>query len=286
MFHGGVLLVSTPHHTWCACSPRVSDSQVREDPWGMFVVHLWYCACVSWAPVKGVQVVKHAIPIANSCPRWHPFHTLGLSSTTPWDSCGWRNTGACSRGFQQAPVSWLLNSVAAAWGLFHNLDSRPLWGLHCKHFERSAEMCLFSFLNMGQLWLGGATLFVSIRVGVLLRRSCHRTLLWCKAGNKKLLPIAYERSNGPVRVVQKHGQECIISRLATRNQVGRHGLYPGHYSGIFVAPRMHETQKPSISQGLYPSLLLALSASTTSTYTSLSVSQESYPRPQLLKASV
>ena len=27
------------------------------------------CVCVSWSPVKGVQVVRHAIPIANSCPR-------------------------------------------------------------------------------------------------------------------------------------------------------------------------------------------------------------------------
>ncbi len=27
------------------------------------------CVCVSWSPVKGVQVVKHAIPIANSCPH-------------------------------------------------------------------------------------------------------------------------------------------------------------------------------------------------------------------------
>jgi hypothetical protein len=26
------------------------------------------CVCVSWSPVKWVQVVKHAIPIANSCP--------------------------------------------------------------------------------------------------------------------------------------------------------------------------------------------------------------------------
>jgi hypothetical protein len=50
--------------------------------------------------------------------------------------------------------------------------------------------------------------------------------------------------------------------------------------------RMHETQKPSISQGLYPILLLALLALTTSTYTSLGVSQDSNPRPQLLKASV
>ncbi len=176
--------------------------------------------------------------------------------------------------------------MATAWGLFHNLYSHPLWGLHHKHFKRSADMYLFSFLKMGQLWPGGVTLFVSVRVGVLLRRSCHCTLLRCKAGNGKLLPIAYERYNGPVRVMQKHGHQCIISGLATHNQVGRHGLYPGHYSEIFITPRTHEMQKPSISQGLYPILLLALSALTTSAYTSLGVSQESYPWPQLLKASV
>jgi hypothetical protein len=34
--------------------------------------------------------------------------------------------GACSRGFQRATVFWFLDSVATAWGLFHNLDSRPL----------------------------------------------------------------------------------------------------------------------------------------------------------------
>ncbi len=50
--------------------------------------------------------------------------------------------------------------------------------------------------------------------------------------------------------------------------------------------RTHETQKPSVSQGLYPILLLALSALTTSACTSLSVSQDSNPQPQLLKASV
>jgi hypothetical protein len=48
----------------------------------------------------------------------------------------------------------------------------------------------------------------------------------------------------------------------------------------------HKTQKPSVSKGLYPILLLALLALTTSAYTSLGVSQDSNPQPQLLKASV
>jgi hypothetical protein len=33
--------------------------------------------------------------------------------------------------------------------------------------------------------------------------------------------------------VQKHGHKYTIS---ARNQVGRHGLYFGHYSRVFVAP--------------------------------------------------
>jgi hypothetical protein len=50
--------------------------------------------------------------------------------------------------------------------------------------------------------------------------------------------------------------------------------------------QMHKTQKPSVSQGLYPILLLALSALTTSAYASLGVFQDLNPQPQLLKASV
>jgi hypothetical protein len=57
------------------------------------------------------------------------------------------------------------------------------------------------------------------------------------------------------------------------------GTTPG-YSSL---PRMHEMQKPSVSQGLYPILLLALSALMTSAYTSLGVSQDLNPQPQLLK---
>jgi hypothetical protein len=41
------------------------------------------------------------------------------------------------------------------------------------------------------------------------------------------------RFNGFVQVVQKHGHESTISK---HHQVGRHGLYSGHYSGVFVAP--------------------------------------------------
>jgi hypothetical protein len=64
------------------------------------------------------------------------------------------------------------------------------------------------------------------------------------------------------------------------------GCTPGTTPGYSLLPRMHKTQKPSISQGLYQILLLALLASTTSTYTSLGASQDSNSQHQLLKASV
>jgi hypothetical protein len=64
------------------------------------------------------------------------------------------------------------------------------------------------------------------------------------------------------------------------------GCTPGTTPGYSSLPRTHKTQKPSVSQGLYPILLLAVLALTTSAYTSLSVSQNLNPQRQLLKASV
>jgi hypothetical protein len=64
------------------------------------------------------------------------------------------------------------------------------------------------------------------------------------------------------------------------------GCTPGTTPEYLSPLQMHEMQRPSVSQGLYPILLLALLASTTSAYTSLSVSQDSNSPPQLLKVSV
>jgi hypothetical protein len=64
------------------------------------------------------------------------------------------------------------------------------------------------------------------------------------------------------------------------------GCTPGTTPEYLSLLQTHETQKPSISQGLYPILLLALLALMASVYTCLCVSQDSNPQPQLLKASV
>jgi hypothetical protein len=64
------------------------------------------------------------------------------------------------------------------------------------------------------------------------------------------------------------------------------GCIPGTTPGYLLLLQMHEMQNPSVRQGLYPILLLALLALVTSAYTSLGVSQDSNPQRQLLKASV
>ncbi len=64
------------------------------------------------------------------------------------------------------------------------------------------------------------------------------------------------------------------------------GCMPGTTLEYLLLPRVHDMQKPSISQGLHPILLLALLVLMTSAYTSLGVSQDSNLWHQLLKASV
>jgi hypothetical protein len=81
--------------------------------------------------------------------------------------------------------------------------------------------------------------------------------------------------------------ECVtLFSILTRNQVGRHWVYSGHYPRIFVTPKNAQNPETKHWTGAVPVPLLALSASTTSAYTSLGFLQELNPQPQLLKASV
>jgi hypothetical protein len=86
---------------------------------------------------------------------------------------------------------------------------------------------------------------------------------------------------GPTQNAQS--AQHLISILA-RNQVRKHWVYSGHYLRIFVPPKNAQNAESKRQSGAVPILLLALSASMTSAYTSLGVSQELNPRPQLLKA--
>ncbi len=50
---------------------------------------------------------------------------LGTQEYYPLGSPWMTPTGACTGGSNEA--LWLLDSIPTAWGLFHNLDSCPLW---------------------------------------------------------------------------------------------------------------------------------------------------------------
>jgi hypothetical protein len=67
--------------------------------------------------------------------------------------------------------------------------------------------------------------------------------------------------------------------------VGRHGLYSGHYSRVFVAPENAQNTETKHQSVAVPILLLALPALTNSTYSSHGVLQGLNPQHQLLIAS-
>ncbi len=68
--------------------------------------------------------------------------------------------------------------------------------------------------------------------------------------------------------------------------MGRHGLYSGHSSGVFLAPKNAQNAEIKRQSGAVPILLLTLLALTTSTYSSLGFLQGLNSRRQLLQASV
>jgi hypothetical protein len=57
------------------------------------------------------------------------------------------------------------------------------------------------------------------------------------------------RYNGPIQVMQEHRHEYTISKC---HQVGRHGLYSGHYSGVFVAPTNARNAETKHQSGAVP----------------------------------
>jgi hypothetical protein len=93
----------------------------------------------------------------------------------------------------------------------------------------------------------------------------------------------WEDTMAPFESCRSTDTNLLLATVTKWEDMGCTPCTTPEYSSLL---RTHKTQKPSISQGLYPILLLALSTLTTSAYTSLGVAQDSNPRPQLLKASV
>ncbi len=86
--------------------------------------------------------------------------------------------------------------------------------------------------------------------------------------------LVQRNKKAPLLVTQKREHEFYIG---TCNLVGIHGLYYGHYSKVFVAPENAPNAETKRQSGAIPILLLAILASTSSTYSSLSVLQFELP---------
>jgi hypothetical protein len=112
--------------------------------------------------------------------------------------------------------------------------------------------------------------------------AAHVARVWGKEQGTRYLARMGKRI-GPTQNTQS--AQHLISILA-RSQARRHWVYSGHYPRIFVAPKNAQNAETKHRSRAVPIPLLALSASTTSAYTTLGVSQELNPQPQLLKALV
>jgi hypothetical protein len=121
---------------------------------------------------------------------------------------------------------------------------------------------------------------ISLSGGQSKTAAAHVARVWGKEQETRYL-ARMGKHIGPTQNAQS--AQHLISILAC-NQARGHWVYSGHYPRIFVAPKNARSTETKRWSGAVPIPLLALSASMTSAYTSLGVSQELNPQPQLLKA--
>ncbi len=89
---------------------------------------------------------------------------------------------------------------------------------------------------------------LSVWVGAILVVTCrtaHGARVWCKAGESST--YLYRETRRPHSSHTKVRTQIFI---LARNQARRHRMYSGNYPEHSSLPRMHETQKPSVRQGL------------------------------------
>jgi hypothetical protein len=112
-----------------------------------------------------------------------------------------------------------------------------------------------------------------LNVGAILVtcHTAHVAIVWCKAGNQ--VPVSYRETRRP------HSRRTKVQTgvlILTRNQARRHRVYSGNYpEHLLLQERTKRRNQASVRD--LPIPLLAISASTTSAYSSLGVSRESNP---------
>jgi hypothetical protein len=168
--------------------------------------------------------------------------------------------------------------VATAWGLFRNLDSIPIRS-SLQEFQEKRRCVSVLLPQLGTaLTLRGN---FSMKVGLLRKKRPAHIAMVQGEERDSITDCIWEDTMAPYKSCRSMDTNLLLAH----NQVGRHWVYSGHDPRIFVAPKNARNSEIKHWSGAVPMPLLALSASTTSAYTSLGVLQELNPRPQLLKES-
>jgi hypothetical protein len=171
----------------------------------------------------------------------HDAHSI------PWDSVVLplgTPGGACARGSQRVPVSRF--GLRGHPRLFHNLDSVLVRSSLQVFWEKRRRVSVFLPQHGTALTLRGN---FSMKVGAsqIEAASARSYGVGQRMGFNYRLHMG--RYNSPVGDVQRHGHESTTSK---HHQVGRHGLFSGHDSGVFVAPLNAQNAETKHQSGAVP----------------------------------
>jgi hypothetical protein len=199
----------------------------------------------------------------------------------PWDSVvlPLGTPGGHAQGGPNKSLYLGLDSVATAWGLFYILDSRPCQVFIAGILEEAQTVSVLLPQHGTDLTLRG-----NFSVKLLASQSESASAAMVRGKERESsTDCIWEDTTAPFESCRNTDMNRLLASITKWEDMGcTPGMTP-EYSSLLQTLK---SQKPRVSQGLYPILLLALSASMTSAYTSLGVSQDSNPQRQLLKVSV
>ncbi len=131
-------------------------------------------------------------------------------------------------------------------GQFHNLGSFPCCNIVQFAGEGQTCVCTLS-LNYGWLWGMGTKSISSSGLRSKVTAAAHIARVRGKEQGTRYL----ERTGETQRAYSECAErETLLIYIVAHNQARRHWMYSGNYPEHSSLPRMHETQKPSVSQGL------------------------------------
>ncbi len=234
--------------------------------------------CVFLASGYKWVTVMHEIPIS-SAQSMTSFLTLGLSSTTP--------LVPLERGlYYMRRFQWVRSILdSTPWqllgGQFHNLGSSPCHNI--VEFTGEGQTCVHPpSLNYRQLWRTGSKVLARQFLRSKTTAAAHVARVQGKEQGTRYLECTGETQRPYSEHAERETLNFYISSWPSKKTLGVFWELPR----IFVAPKNAQNTETKHQSGAVPIPLLALSALTTSAYSSLRVSQELNPLPQLLKALV